>query len=133
MAIRRPNDHRGCCSRASAGIRQFSFSEDDIAGTGERLRKIKKAATTTATPTIELSTITRVDALSDGNIVSMTRINDSSRSTLTIKVATTFNHGLLTHGPRTSRSLQSNTRKTDALGSRMPARAWTATVIRPSG
>ena len=48
-------------------------------------------------------------------------------------VATTFNHGLLTQGPSTARSLHRRTRKTVALGSSVPASAWTAVVMRPSG
>ena len=39
----------------------------------------------------------------------------------------------LRHGPSTSGSLQSSSRKTLALGSSTPARAWTDSVITPSG
>ena len=47
--------------------------------------------------------------------------------------ATTLSHGRLTQGPRTSLSLQSNRRKTVALGRSTPASAWTLVVIRPRG
>src|SRR5207302_1012294 len=41
--------------------------------------------------------------------------------------------GRFTHGPRTSRSLQSSSRKTVAEGSSTPASAWTDVVMSPSG
>ena len=69
----------------------------------------------------------------DGITVETTSTNDSSSKTLTMKVATMFSHALLTQGPRTARSLQRRTRNTVALGSRMPASACTAVVIRPRG
>ena len=61
------------------------------------------------------------------------RISDSSISTPTITLATTFSQGGLTHGPSTSRSLQSSSRKTVALGKSTPASACTEVVISPSG
>ena len=48
-------------------------------------------------------------------------------------MASTFSQRGFTHGPSTSRSLQSSSRNALALGSSTPARAWTAVVIRPSG
>jgi len=61
------------------------------------------------------------------------RMSDSTTSTPTITEATAFNHGLLTCGPSTARSLHSSTRNTVALGRRMPASACTARVSSPSG
>ena len=51
----------------------------------------------------------------------------------TITVATTLSQGRLTQGPSTSLSLHSIRRKTVALGSSTPARAWTLVVMRPRG
>ena len=47
--------------------------------------------------------------------------------------ARALSHLELTQGPRTSRSLHKSSRKTLALGSSSPARAWTLVVISPSG
>ena len=61
------------------------------------------------------------------------RIADSIRSAPTITDETAFSQVLLTHGPSTARSLHSSTANTVALGSMIPASAWTAVVISPSG
>jgi hypothetical protein len=50
-----------------------------------------------------------------------------------MKLARTFSQRGFIHGPSTSGSLHSSSRNTLALGSRMPARAWTAVVSRPRG
>ncbi len=68
-----------------------------------------------------------------GNIVLAIRISESSTSTPMITLATAFSHGGFDHGPSTSRSLQSSSRNTVALGSSTPASACTEVVIRPSG
>ena len=65
--------------------------------------------------------------------VDTTRISESTSIAPTITPATALSHGLLTHGPSTWRSLHRSTANTVALGSMIPARAWTAVVIRPSG
>ena len=54
------------------------------------------------------------------------RISDSRISVATIVLAMTLSQPGLRHGPRTSRSLHSNTRNTVALGSSTPASACTA-------
>ncbi len=68
-----------------------------------------------------------------GNIVLAIRISESSTSTATITLAIAFNHGGFDHGPNTSRSLQSNSRNTVALGSNTPASACTDVVISRAG
>ena len=50
---------------------------------------------------------------------------DIINRTETMTPATTFSQGRFTQGPSTSLSLQSSSRKTVALGSSTPARAWT--------
>ena len=60
-------------------------------------------------------------------------VPDSMSSVAMMTVATAFSQPGLTHGPRTSGSLHSCSRNTLALGSSSPARACTASVIRPSG
>ena len=67
----------------------------------------------------------RCTTFSLGNIVLAIRISESSTSTPMITLAIAFSHGGLTQGPSTSRSLQSSSRKTVALGSSTPASAWT--------
>ena len=49
------------------------------------------------------------------------------------RVVTALSQSRLHHGPRTALSLQSSSRKTAAEGRSTPARACTATVIRPNG
>ena len=61
------------------------------------------------------------------------RIADKITSTPTIAAATALSQLGLVHGPSTAWSLHSSRRKTVALGSSTPARAWTAVVIVPSG
>jgi hypothetical protein len=68
-----------------------------------------------------------------GKTVVAIRISDSSTSVATITLASTLSQPGLRHGPSTSRSLHSSSRKTVALGSSTPASACTAVVITPSG
>ena len=74
-----------------------------------------------------------LDASRFENSVVTTSVPDRSTSTPTMIAATMFSQRGLIHGPSTSRSLQSSSRKQDALGSRMPARACTDVVSSPSG
>src|ERR1700674_3176739 len=136
MAILLGSDHGGRSSKASAGIRQFSFCARGRSGTGaarRALQSIQAEAAITTTTIAAPSTSTRPVTLMLGKRVEMTRTNERTRSALTMVVATTFSHGRLIHGPSTARSLQSRTRNTVALGSSVPASACTAVVIRPSG
>ncbi len=68
-----------------------------------------------------------------GNTVVVIKMSDSTNSTETMNVATKLSQGRLTHGPSTALSLHSRSRKTVALGRRIPARAWTAVVMSPRG
>jgi hypothetical protein len=68
-----------------------------------------------------------------GNTVVATRTNDITSNTPMIKQAKALSQGRFTHGPRTSRSLQSNNKNTAAEGKRTPANACTAKVIKPRG
>ena len=88
------------------------------------------ARTTAAT---EPSTTSSIVTSIEGITVETTRIADRTSIAPTISPATAFNHGRLTHGPKTAASLQSKTANTVVLGSMTPARAWTAVVMRPSG
>src|SRR5205807_10432788 len=129
-------DHVGRSKRARAGIRQFSFSVRGSSRMGSARREFhtsQAADTRTTTDMATPSTITSTVTLTLGKTVEMTSTSESSKSALTMIVATTFNHGLLTQGPSTARSLYRRTRKTVALGSSVPASAWTAVVMRPSG
>ena len=68
-----------------------------------------------------------------GKATVATSARDISTSTPMITAAITFSQFGLDHGPSTSVSLQSSSRKTVALGKRTPASACTEVVIRPSG
>src|SRR5487761_969147 len=119
IAPRRALGHCGCSSNAVAGIRQFSRSAREISGTlGARraVHAIQPPIATTSAPKTMASSLRRAVASTDGITVEMTRIIDSMIKTATIRVATMFNHGLLTHGPSTVRSLHKRTRNTVALG-----------------
>src|ERR1700736_345102 len=126
MAILLASDHGGRSSSARAGIRQFSFSARGISGAGSAVRALHSiqalAATTTAAIAVP-STVIRAVTLTLGKTVETTRTSESTKSVLTMAVATTFSHGLLTHGPSTARSLHRRTRNTVALGSSVPASA----------
>ena len=59
-----------------------------------------------------------------GKRTAAVRISDSSTSTPTTSVVKTFSFNPFAQGPNSSRSLQSSSRNTDALGSSTPARVW---------
>ena len=67
------------------------------------------------------------------NTTEIIRIADSMTRTPITTVARTLVGVLFTHGPRTSLSLHSSSKKTVALGSSTPARTWTPSVSKPSG
>src|ERR1700682_6326234 len=115
MAILLGSNQGGRSSKARAGMRQFSFSERGMAGAGDArraLHSIQVEAAITTTAVTPPSTSTSPVTLMLGNTVEMTRTSESTSSALTMAVATTFSHGLLSHGPSTARSLHSRTRNT---------------------
>src|SRR6267143_6263978 len=136
MATLRPPDHVGLSSRTSAGMRQFSRSSREIKGGGgapRLLNQLQAAPTTRRKPATEPSTTSSTVTSTEGITVDTTRISDSTSIAATITPATALSQGLFTQGPSTARSLQSSTANTVALGSMIPASAWTAVVIRPNG
>src|SRR5262245_50961306 len=68
-----------------------------------------------------------------GNITEAVSTTDSVISTVITAPVKALVLRLLTQGPRTARSLHSNSRNTVAAGSSTPARTWTPSVISPSG
>src|SRR5437868_13006470 len=136
MATLRPNAHCGLSSRARAGMRQFSRSgfETFTMGGAPRCwnRNSNEPATRTTAAVAARATSSTVTS-TDGKTVEMTRTTDSTSSALTMTLATALSHGRLTQGPRTAWSLHSMSANTVALGSMIPASAWTAVVISPSG
>src|SRR5437899_3070182 len=136
IAIRRANDHAGRSSRARAGIRQLARSSREICGGGgapRDLNHVQAPPATRTTAAIEPRITSSVVTSIEGATVETTRTAESTIIVLTIRPATAFSHGRLTHGPSTARSLHSRTAKTVVLGSMIPASAWTAVVMRPSG
>ncbi len=136
MPIVSVRDHSGFVNSASGGIRHSFLSILESAtssASGPLLRRFTNETlpmianeTTRITPAIVANC--NVCAFVNGRIVVTARMTEIVISTPTIIAQTTFNHGLLTHGPSTARSLHNNTRNIVALGSRIPASACTTSV-----
>ena len=67
------------------------------------------------------------------NTVVVIKMRDRTNNTEMMNVDTMLSQGRLTQGPSTALSLHSRSRKTVALGRRIPASACTAVVITPRG
>ncbi len=98
-----------------------------------RLRvKEYPAASTPATP--QAAMMSRIaPAVMRGKRTEAVRMIERVTSTPTTAAVKALVFGPFTQGPRTSLSLQSSSRKTEAEGSRTPARVCTPAVSRPSG
>src|SRR2546425_214853 len=129
-------DDIGRSSSTRAGMRQFARSSREISGSAGAPRLLNQLHAPPATrinPATEPSTTSSTVTSTEGTTVDTTRISDSTSIAATITPATPLSHGLLTHGLSTARSLHSSTANTVALGSMIPASAWKAVVISPSG
>ena len=143
MPTRRPGDHLTGLSRASGGIRHDIFSDSahrSVAGgmTAWPLRRARMRSTIDDDDAAGRQGDGQPDE--DGDDVDVGKeggghegAREDQQHADDARRPRTLSHLGLTHGPSTSRSLHSSSRKTLADGSRRPARAWTLVVIRPSG
>ena len=88
-------------------------------------------STDTAAQEAQIATI--CPAVMPGKTTDAVSTTDSVIRTAITPEVNTLVMRRFTHGPSTSLSLQSSSRKSVALGSSTPARTWTPSVISPSG
>src|ERR1700677_5063260 len=105
MAIRRPRDQVGRLRRLRAGIRQVARLAIGVTGNGGSRRRARAYRTP---PTAKATTRTAARASDRSltliwlNRVVAIRTSDIINRIDTMKVASTFSQGRLTHGPSTS-------------------------------
>src|SRR5437588_11401461 len=132
-------DHRGRDSSVDGGIVHCSLGTSGACPTtvtapaSLRERRAARPASARTTASTAPPAVASAVTSTPGTSVVTVRITDSRISTPTTTLENAFSHGGLTHGPRTSRSLQSINRNSVVIGSRIPHRAWTASVMTPRG